>query len=70
MFIQMPNMANEIDILTNAQAPAKVTTDAGSVEQHSLQDQIAADKYLKSREAARSRGLGFKTVKLAASGAA
>ncbi|OHB51752.1 MAG: hypothetical protein A2Y12_01320 [Planctomycetes bacterium GWF2_42_9] len=62
-------MANEIDILTNAQAPAKVTTDAGSVEQHSIADQIMADKYAKSREAAKAKGLGFKTVKLAASGA-
>ncbi len=33
------------DIRQNAQGPAKAAGDAGSVEQHKLPDQIAADKY-------------------------
>jgi|GEM_PF-531527 hypothetical protein len=56
------------NIETNATAPAKVTGDAGSVEQHPLPDQIAADKYLKSQQAAKSAGLGIKLTKLGAPG--
>lgn len=52
------------DIRENAKAPAKVTGDAGSVEQHKLTEQIAADKYLASREAVNSpkRGLSFNKL--------
>lgn len=62
------------DLSTNieqsAQAPAKVSGDAGAVEQHSLQDQIAADKYLASKAAQNATGIGgIKFVKLMASGA-
>ena len=39
-------------ITENATGPKKVSGDAGSVEQHSLKDQIAADKYLASKKAA------------------
>ncbi len=48
-------------IRENAQGPAKAAGDAGSVEQHKLADQIAADRYLASKEAAKSkrRGLVF-----------
>ena len=56
-------MADEVEnaIRENAQGPAKAAGDAGSVEQHKLADQIAADKYLASKEAAKSnrRGLVF-----------
>ena len=56
-------MADDLadSIRQNAQGPARVQGDAGSVEQHSLADQIAADKYLASKEAAKlpSRGLRF-----------
>jgi len=34
------------------------------MEQHPLPDQIAADKYLESKKAARSKGLGIKLKKL------
>lgn len=45
----------------NAKGPAKASGDAGSVEQHKLQDQIAADKHLAGKEAVakRNRGLRF-----------
>ena len=51
-------------IQENAQRPAKVSSDAGSVEQHSLADQIAADRYLASKAAARAprRGLVFNKL--------
>ncbi|OHB50502.1 MAG: hypothetical protein A2Y10_18055 [Planctomycetes bacterium GWF2_41_51] len=56
------------NIETNAAAPAKVTSDGCSVEQHSLAEQIAADRYLKSQQATKSKGLGIKFTKFNASG--
>jgi hypothetical protein len=45
-----------------------VTSDGVSVEQHSLADQIAADKYLASKNATQRKGLGIKFSKLSPSG--
>ena len=47
----------EAVILENAKGPKKVQSDAGSVEQHSLQDIIAAEKFLQSKKAAKSSPL-------------
>lgn len=59
-----------VDIETNAAAPKVVSGDAGSVEQHSLSEQIQADKYLSSKAAGQVSGLGgIKFVKLKAPGA-
>ena len=58
----------ENSIETNAAGPRKASGDSGSVEQHSLADQIAADKYLESKQASRSKGLGVKLVKLSPGG--
>jgi hypothetical protein len=55
-------------ILENAQGPSKASGDAGSVEQHPLTEQIAADKYLASKTASQTKGLGIKLVKLSPSG--
>lgn len=55
-------------IQTNAQGPAKASGDSGSIEQHALSDQIAADKYLESKKASRARGLGVKFAKLSPGG--
>jgi len=55
-------------IHNNAAGPKKASGDAGSVEQHSLADQIAADKYLESKKATRSRGLGIKLAKISPGG--
>ncbi len=65
-------MADEIEktIEDNAKGPKKATGDSGSVEQHSLSDQITADKYLASKKAARSRGLGIRMSKLVPPGSA
>ena len=51
-------------ISENAQGPAKVTGDAGSVEQHSLTEQIAADRYLASKEAVGQTNRGLRFAKL------
>ena len=63
-------MAQELDqaIIDNAQGPAKASGDATSMEQHPLPDQIAADRYLESKKAARKKGLGIKLTKLAPPG--
>ena len=55
-------------IQTNAEGPAKASGDAGSVEQHKLPDQIAADKYLESKKASRVKGLGVKLAKISPGG--
>jgi hypothetical protein len=56
-------------IKDNATAPKRASGDSGSVEQHSLQDQIAADKYLESKKASRKKGLGIKVAKISPGGA-
>ena len=53
----------------NAQGPKKAQGDAGSVEQHSLPDQIAADRYLASKRAVKSKGKGIIISKLIPPGA-
>ena len=60
----------DTQIRDNAAGPKKATGDSGSVEQHSLNDQIAADRYLASKKAARSRGLGIRMSKLVPPGSA
>lgn len=64
-------MPEELDdtIRQNAQGPAKAAGDAGSVEQHKLPDQIAADRYLASKDAAKSKRRGLVFNKLVPPGA-
>ena len=64
-------MANDLEnaIRENAQGPAKAAGDAGSVEQHKLSEQIVADKYLASKEAAQSKSRGLRFNKLVPPGA-
>ena len=63
-------MADDLDnsIKTNAEGPRRASGDAGSVEQHGLADQITADKYLESKKASRSKGLGVKLAKISPGG--
>ena len=63
-------MGQELDnsIKTNAEGPAKASGDSGSVEQHKLSEQIAADKYLESKKASRAKGLGVKLAKISPGG--
>ena len=60
----------DTQIRDNAAGPKKATGDSGSVEQHALTDQIAADRYLASKKAARSGGLGIRLSKLVPPGSA
>jgi hypothetical protein len=59
-------MSDEIEqaIESTATNPKRVRTDAGEVEAQSIQDQIAADKYLAAKAAASSsrRGLRFNQL--------
>ncbi len=59
----------EDNIRENAQGPAKVNGDAGSVEQHKLSEQIAADKHLASKEAVTQPKRGLRFNKLIPPGA-
>ena len=63
-------MTEDIDntIRDNASGPKRASGDSGSVEQHSLSEQIAADKYLESKKASRSQGLGIKLAKISPGG--
>ena len=65
-------MAEKLDIpiRDNAIGPQRASGDAGSVEQHPLTDQIAADRYLASKQATQSKGLGIRMSKLVSSGSA
>ncbi len=54
-------------IRENASGPKRAQGDSGSIEQHSLQDQIAADKYLASKNAVK-HGIGIKNVKISPDG--
>ena len=62
-------MSTESDAVSQALSsaatgPASVESDAGSVRQQPLPDLIAADKYFRSRDAARSPRRGVKFTKL------
>ena len=63
-------MTEDLDnsIKQNAEGPAKASGDSGSVEQHKLSEQIAADKYLESKKASRAKGLGVKLAKISPGG--
>ena len=65
-------MAEDLEekIRENAEGPAKVAGDAGSVEQHKLSEQIEADRYLCSKEAAKSKKRGLRFNKLVPPGTA
>lgn len=59
----------EESIRKNASGPKSAEVDGQRVEQHSLKDQIAADEYLASKKAVKSRTSGLKITKLCHSGA-
>jgi hypothetical protein len=55
-------------LLENAKGPKRVQGDAGSVEQHSLQDLIAVERFLQSKKAMSSKGLGIRFTKISPDG--
>lgn len=64
-------MAKEVaDALRdNAQGPAEAAGDGQSMRQHNLRDQVAADRYLSSRDATRRRNRGLNLAKFSPPGA-
>jgi len=59
-------MADDLDntIRENAEGPAEAHGDSGGMKQHSLPDQVAADRYLEGKKASRKKGLGIGLKKL------
>lgn len=64
-------MAEELDkaIRDNAAGPAKAAVDGTSMEQHTLADQIAADRYLANKAARRNPAKALMRVKIIPPGA-
>jgi hypothetical protein len=62
---------NEIDesIKDNAIGPKSAESDGHKVEQHSLKDQIEADRYLSSKKALKKKNWGLKFGKIIPPGA-
>jgi hypothetical protein len=56
-------------IRDNASQPAKASVDGQTVEQHSLKDQIEADRYLASKQAARTPRNALRLTRLVPPGA-
>jgi len=54
----MSDLSDQIE--TNAQAPKSVTVDGSTATQHSLKDQIEADKYLGAKVGATKSKFGVR----------
>lgn len=65
----MSDSTIENAIRENAAGPARASGDSGSIEQHNLQDQIAADRYLASKEAVKNPRRGVRFSKIVPPGA-
>jgi hypothetical protein len=63
-------VADDIEIRQNAQGPESAEADGVKVKQHSLPDQIAADKYLAGKEGRRNPARAFARVKIVPPGTA
>jgi hypothetical protein len=59
-------MADALDnaMRENAAGPKQASADGVNVQQHSLADQIAADKYLAGKQAAKNPAAAFTRVKI------
>ncbi len=64
----LPNAKPPDFIAENARGPKRVQGDSGSVEQHSLRDQIEAERFLQSKKAAQSKNFPLKMFKIAPGG--
>lgn len=64
-------MPDELEqaIRDNAAGPRRAQGDSGSVEQHSLKDQIEADRYLASKQASASPAKALRLTRLVPPGA-
>lgn len=67
----MPNDSTIEDaIKENAAGPKRASSDSVTVEQHSLTEQIEADRYVRSKNAMSPGNLGFKRTKCIPPGSA
>lgn len=57
-------------IIENANSPKRAKGDEGEFEQHSLKDQIEADRYARTVSASQSRRRGFRMSKVIPGGTA
>lgn len=64
-------MPDELEqaIRDNASGPKRAQGDSGSVEQHPLKDQIAADRYLASKQASAAPAKALRLTRLVPPGA-
>lgn len=65
----MAEQKTDSTISDAAQNPKRTAVDGTEVEQHSLPDQIAADRYLASKKASKLKGLAGLFRKLVPPGA-
>ncbi len=63
-------MSDEIDqsIKDNALGPKSAEGDGQKIEQHPIEDQIEADRYLNSKKAMKKRNLGLRIGKFISPG--
>ena len=59
----------EREIRRNAKSPKRAKGDSSEMEQHSLAEQIEADRYLESKKASRARGFSLRRTKMVPPGA-
>ncbi|KKM64442.1 hypothetical protein LCGC14_1501330 [marine sediment metagenome] len=57
------------EIAANAQKPKRATVDGTTIEQHSIKDQIEAEKFRASQAATRNGGMGLRRVRIKTPGA-
>ena len=60
----------EQKIRDNASGPKSAESDGQRVEQHSIKDQIEADRYLNSKQAMKNKNMGVRIGKLVPPGSA
>lgn len=65
----MPEQPLDDAIRENAQGPAEARGDSSSVKQHSLKDQIEADRFLASKQAVKSKQRGIRFTRISPPGA-
>ena len=67
----MPEASSNLEqaIRDNAAGPKRAQGDAGSVEQHSLKDQVEADRYLASKQVATNPAKAVRFTRLVPPGA-
>jgi len=59
----------EKSIKENAVGPKSAESDGQKVEQHSIAEQIEADRYLSSKKTMKKRNLGLKVIRIIPPGA-